>query len=301
MSLFVSTGFWSGRFTRDASGNLYGRIPGVAQDDYKLYKVAPDGTQTFIAGSALNLSFSPGIGAAARFANINMKFVIDSLGNLFTLDNYFIIKIEPNGNVSQYAGSGSQGFGDGDRTTATFDTLLGIAIDASNTLYVSENGRNTIRKITSAGQVSTLTFSAAFTPYFYNIAVDSTGVLYAIDYILHRVYKITPTGPSTADIALLAGSTEGYANGQGSAAQFRFESGSGLCVDAFGNVYVGDSGNGSIRKITPGGLVSTIAGNGTIPSENSNTQLYYPTMLSIDANGVIYVGVGDVRKITPVS
>jgi hypothetical protein len=301
MSLFLNAAFFNGFFTLDASGNLYGRL--ISQG-FNLYKVAPNGTETFIAGNGVTTEgFASGLGDVAQFSNNSMKFVIDSLGNLFTLESSFIIKIEPNGNVSQYAGTGSEGTVDGDRTTATFSGLTGIAIDASNTLYVSEYGRASIRKITSAGQVSTLTFTVDFTPSFYNIAVDSTGVLYAIDTTLQRVYKITPTGPTTADIALLAGSTGGYANGQGSAAQFSFDNISGVCVDLYGNVYVGDTYDGSIRKITPGGLVSTIAGDGTIPSDNanSNTQLNYPAGVFVDANGAVYTGVGDVRKITPVS
>ena len=303
MSLFVSANFWVANFTRDAAGNLYGRL---MTQNFNLYKIAPNGTQTFIAGNGVvNGSFIPGVGTAARFDNTMEKFVIDSFGNLFTLSNQTdrIIKIEPNGNATIYAGTGVSGYNDGDRTAATFSSPSGIAIDASNTLYVQDYARQAIRKITSAGQVSTLTFSSTFTPNFYNIAVDSNGILYAIDWNLHRVYKITPTGPTTADIALLAGSTQGYANGQGSAAQFNFDPTSGLCVDTFGNVYVADSGNGSIRKITPSGRVSTIAGNGTLPgnSENSNTQLYYPSSVSVDVNGVVYTGQFDVRKITPVS
>ena len=299
-SLFVSINFWGGAFARDTSGNLYGRI--VTQN-FNLYKVAPNGTQTFLAGNGVTGNFIPGVGAAVQFDSsfgVN-GFVIDSLGNLFTCSaSHRVIKIEPNGNVTSFAGTGTDGYNDGPTATATFSSPRGIAIDASNTLYVWEFNRKAIRKITSSGQVSTLTFSAAFNPAFYGIAVDSTGVIYATDAISDRVYKITPTGPTTADIALLAGSTVGYTNGQGSAAQFNFDSSSGLCVDAFGNVYVGDGGNGSVRKITPGGLVSTIAGNGTNAGSNSNTQLYSPSKPSIDATGVIYIGLGDVRKISPV-
>jgi hypothetical protein len=300
MSLFLSVSFLGGYFTQDGAGNLYGRL--VSQDN-KLYKVAPNGTQTFIAGNGVeNLSFIPGLGAAAQFDNSINKFVIDSLGNVFTYSSTFIVKIEPNGNVTQYAGTGDGGIDDGDRTTARFGTITAIAIDALNTLYVHQSGMHTIRKITSAGQVSTLTFSSTFTPNFYGMDVDSTGVIYVTDSSLHRVYKITPTGPTTADIALLAGSSFGYADGQGSAARFFFDGSSGVCVDMYGNVYVGDTGNGSIRKITPSGLVTTIAGNGTLAiGSNSNTQLYYPSSVSVDVNGAVYTGVGDVRKITPVS
>jgi hypothetical protein len=134
--------------------------------------------------------------------------------------------------------------------------------------------------------------------------VDSLGIVYGLELNLHRVYKITPTGPTTADIALLAGSTEGYADGQGSAARFNFHPQSGLCVDRFGNVYVGEFNNGSVRKITPSGLVSTIAGNGTNAASTgaeTNTQLYEPGGVFVTTNGVVYVATAtSIRKISPV-
>jgi hypothetical protein len=290
--------------TRDVSGNFYGRPA-----DYKYYKYSPTGTKTFLAGDGNTDSgvFTPGLGAAARFGgNGGVKqAVLDSSGNLFTVhtDTHRIIKIAPNGNVTSFAGTGTAGTGDGPAATAAFYYPIGIAIDASNTLYVSELNRKNIRKITSSGQVSTLTFSSVFDPYFYGLAVDSTGVIYGVETSLHRVYKIIPTGPASADIALLAGSTQGYANGQGSAARFYFQQTSGICVDTFGNVYVGDTSNGSVRKISPSGNVITIAGTGVNAGDRpleTNTLLYFPNTLMIDANGILYIQTSaSIRKISP--
>lgn len=305
-SFLNSTVFMEGKFTLDTSGNLYGRLQNNSGvNSFKLVKIAPNGTQTFIAGNGVpNNTFIPGLGAAVQFDNGMTKCVFDSSGNLFIAgsSNRRIIKVEPNGNTTTYAGTGTAGFGDGDRTIATFTSIGGITIDASDTVYVAEIGRKTIRKITPDGQVSTLTFSAAFSPSFYTITMDSLGTLYAIDSSLHRVYKITPTGPSTADIALLAGSTSGYTNGQGSAAQFNFvPDNSSICVDRFGNVYVADGFNGSVRKITPSGNVITIAGNGTVGTDSA-TQLFYPGTPFVDTNGVVYISTSSsVRKLTPVS
>jgi len=294
---------WYGMLELDTSGNLYYRDA----SDFKFYKITPGGTRTFVAGNGINNStFSPGLGAAAQFANQTRSMVLDSLNNIFVCNSqdndHRIIKIEPNGNVTSFAGTGTSGYTDGPAASATFDSPIGMAIDASNTLYVSEYFRKTIRKITSGGQVSTLTFTAAFNTSFYSLAVDSTGILYGLDPALNRVYKITPTGPSTADITLLAGSTAGYANGQGSAAQFNVGYDAGLCVDRFGNIYVGDGNNGSVRKITPGGLVSTIFGNGTNGASNTSTQLQTPGRPKIDSNDVIYVPTpNNFQKLTPVS
>jgi streptogramin lyase len=291
---------WNKIIARDTSGNLYYRNAA----DYKYYKIPSGGGQTFLAGNNTYGNFIPGVGAAAQFTLQPRGIVVDSSNNLFVVENNIprIIKIEPNGNVTSFAGSGTAGYTDGGANTAEFNELESIAIDASNTLYVHERGRKTIRKITSSGQVSTLTFSSASTLYFSNIAVDSLGVIYAAEPSLHRVYKITPTGPTTADIALLAGSTAGYANGQGSAAQFNLNTQSGLCVDMYGNVYVGDNNNGSVRKITPSSNVITIFGNGTNGTTDTSTQLQNPGKLVVDSNGVIYIATSrSFQKITPVS
>lgn len=300
-SLVISKSLYEGRMARDASGNFYGR-----KYDFKYYKFSPTGVETFLAGDGNGdyAVFTPGLGAAARFGeNGGVKdIVLDSSGNLFTVHSgtHRIIKIEPNGNVTSYAGTGTEGFDDGPAATATFSNPSAIAIDASNTLYVYELGRKTIRKITSSGQVSTLTFSSVFNPYFYSLAVDSTGVIYGLDTYVHRVYKIIPTGPTTADIALLAGSTVGYANGQGSAAQFSTQIG-GIAVDTFGNVYVGDDANGSVRKISPSGNVITIAGTGVnVNGQDTNTILSYPRTPIVDRNGVVYISTeSNIRKISP--
>ena len=297
---FLTIEFISNYFARDISGNVYGRLL-----DAKYYKIAPNGTQTFLAGDGDGDYgvFSPGLGAAAKIGAVTKQLVFDSLGNLFTAYSnlYRIIKIEPTGNVTFFAGTGEFGYNDGPAATASFGTLNAIAIDPLDTLYVSERSRTTIRKITSSGQVSTLTYSAAFGPQFSSIAVDAMGIIYAIEPYLHNVYKITPTGPTTADIALLAGgSTTGYVNEQGSAARFNFSIDSGICVDAYGNVYVGDTNNGSVRKISPSGNVITIAGNGT-PAIDSATQLFYSYTPIIDANGELYVTtLTSVRKLSPI-
>jgi len=296
----LSTYIWNLSITLDTSGNLYYR----SIEDLKFYKIPPGRGQTFLAGNGAYGDFIPGLGADAQFGIQPKNMVVDTMNSLFVLDSDFhrIIKIEPNGNVTSFAGTGTAGYDDGPAASASFTNPIGIAIDASNTLYVWQHTRKTIRKITSGGQVSTLTFSTAFTPSFHSIAVDSTGVIYALDISLHRVYKIIPTDSASADIALLAGSTAGYTNGQGSAAQFSFGPNSGLCVDKFRNVYVGDSNNGSVRKITPSGNVITIIGNGTNGISDTSTQLRSPGKPVVDSNGVIYIPtVASFQKITPVS
>ena len=134
----------------------------------------------------------------------------------------------------------------------------------------------------------------------FGIAIDGSGNLYVTDQGNHRIRKITPAGVVTT----LAGSSAGFADGTGTAAQFN--SPNGIAVDAWGTVYVSDSGNKRIRKITPSGVVTTVAGTGASAINNggfSSATFNAPNALAVDAFGNLYVGDSDatqqlVRKIT---
>ena len=141
-------------------------------------------------------------------------------------------------------------------------------MDGSGNVYVADTGNNTIRKITPAGVVSTLagmagssgsadgTGSAARFYYPFGVAVDGSGNVYVADTYNNTIRKITPAGV-VSTLAGTAGSS-GSADGTGSAAQFYYPC--GVAVDGSGNVYVADTDNYTIRKITPAGVVSTLAG-----------------------------------------
>jgi ATP-dependent protease HslVU (ClpYQ) peptidase subunit len=301
-ALVTSYTFRNGKFASDGAGNFYGR----KNADGKFYKVTSSGTETFIAGDGdtSTNTFTPGTGAAVRFGGYvgsgTNEFVMDSLGNIFTVhySAFSIVKIAQNGVVSRFAGTGVQGSQDGAGATATFNLLLGIAIDASDTLYVSEFFQKKIRVITKNAVVSTLTFTTSVNPSFYSLAVIPSGtILYALDTSAHQVFKITPTSSSAADFALLAGSTQGYANGQGSAAQFNISVyQSAIRVDPFGTVLVTDSS--SVRRISSAGDVTTLIGSATAIGAGSETttQLSYPS-ITLATDG-LYTGTQVIRKIS---
>ena len=257
-----------------------------------------------------------GTGAAASFDYV-AGIVHDSAGNKFVTDynNDIIRKITPSGVVSTYAGDGFRGSSDGTALVAKFALPVGITIDSSGNLFVASSASHTIRKITPAGVVSTIAGSpdvagstdamgtAARFNYPAGLAIDSANNLYVADSGNHTVRKITPMG----DVSTLAGLalTSGISNGTGTAA--RFQRPFGVTSDAGGTLYVADTFNNIVRKITPAGVVSTLAGSATgafgrTDGLGSAAKFSRPHGVKLDAAGNLYVteSLGQtVRKITP--
>lgn len=214
--------------------------------------------------------------------------------------------------VSTLAGTGAAGAIDGAAHSATFDAPFGVAVDVAGNLYVADGNNLKIRKITPSGAVTTLAGSggsghsdgigaeASFSgPYA--VAVDSNGNVYVAEPSTHTIRRVDANGVVTT----LAGSpwTAGSADGAGAAALF--SSPRGVAVDGTGNVYVADSSNSTIRKITPAGLVSTLAGSsgafGSTDGTGAAALFRSPFGTTVDASGNVYVAdVGNlkIRKIT---
>lgn len=232
---------------------------------------------------------------------------VDADGNLFVTDasDHKIRKIAANGVVSTFAGNGSMGRVDGVGTAASFRQPMGIAVDAQGNLYVSEYGNCTIRKITAAGVVSTVAGSVGVcdASAFNNprgVAVDGVGNVYVADTDNCVIKKITPLG---AVVTLAGSGTPGTADGPGVSASFRYPN--GIAVDWLGNVYITDSGSHRIRKITPGGWVSTIAGTGSAGNSDGNglsASFNLPTGIAVESSGSLVVsdsGNYSIRRISP--
>lgn len=200
--------------------------------------------------------------------------------------------------VSTFAGSGVSGAVNGTGTAASFNRPKGVAVDSSGYLYVVDSNNKTIRKISPAGEVTTLVAAGSFSSP-QGIAVDSSGNLYVSDYS-NTIYKITSAGVVTA---FTGSGSSGFADGTGAAASF--DAPLGLAVDASGNVYVADSGNDRIRKISPTGVVTTLAGSGSygsVDGTGSAASFYRPTGVAVDGSGNVYVadsGSYKIRKVTP--
>src|SRR5688572_10204665 len=261
-----------------------------------------------VAGNG-TLGFADGNIADARFYQPT-GVAVDAAGNIYVADseNHRIRKITSGGIVSTLAGTGTSGSAEGVGTAAQFNSPRAVAVDATGNIYVADGINNKIRKITPAGEVSTLAGSGASgfadgegtNAKFYfpkGIALDASGNIYVADDINHRIRKITPTGT----VSTIAGSTSGSDDGDGINA--KFNSPRGVTLDAAGNIYVADAANHRIRKITPTGTVTTIAGSTVGVTEGIGTAAKFntPGGIAVDASGNIFVADDEnerIRKIT---
>jgi hypothetical protein len=296
----------------DAAGNVY-----VADTlNHTIRKITSAGVVSTLAGSTGSSGSADGTGSAARFF-APRDIAVDATGNVYVGDtnNFTVRKITPAGAVSTLAGlAGSAGSVDGAGSAARFAAPQGIALDAAGNLYVADSSNFTIRKITPAGVVATLAGSAGNpgntdgtggSARFSNptsVALDATGNVYVADFSNHTIRKITPAGV----VSTLAGSAGLLGSNDGTGSAARFSNPLGVAVDAAGNVYVADFNNDTIRKITPAGVVSTLAGLAGSPGSSDGTgsaaRFRNPRDVAVDAAGNVYVADTDndsIRKITP--
>jgi gliding motility-associated-like protein len=253
----------------DASGNIYAA-------DYTanvIRKITPAGVATTFAGSG-TAGNANGTGTAATF-NKPAGVVVDAAGNVYISDsgNNLVRKITPAGVVTTFAGSGVAGNTNGTGTAARFNNPHGLTIDGSGNIYVADFAGNDIRKITPAAVVTTFAGSgtagsangtgiAATFSGPSGLSADGSGNIYVADYTNNLIRKITPA----AVVTTFAGSgTAGSTDGTGTGASFK--SPYAITTDGAGNVYVAEASN-KIRVLTPGAVVTTLAGSGTAGSTN---------------------------------
>ncbi|MGH9562002.1 MAG: SBBP repeat-containing protein, partial [Terracidiphilus sp.] len=218
------------------------------------------------------------------------------------------------GDVTTFVGTaGISGHADGVGGNASFSSPVAVATDGAGNLYVADYGNDTIRKVTPAGEVTTIagmagekgdvdgTGAAARFTTPYSIATDSQGNIYVAEISSHLIRKITPAGVVTT-LAGKAGEA-GHADGIGTNATFY--SPHGVATDKEGNVYVADYGNDTIRKITPAGVVTTLAGqvgqgaNGEFDGVGTSATFFQPMAVATDRAGNIFVLEADnIREIT---
>ena len=282
----------------DGSGDIY-----VGDtNNQTIRKITPAGVVTTLAGLAGVRGTADGAGSAARFA-LPMGIAIDSAGNLYVADagNETIRRVTPAGTVTTYAGQPNvSGTADGPAASASFMHPTDVALDASGNLYVSDTMNGTIRKITSGGVVSTLAGSRAAghtdgtgtAASFYwpeGLTVDAAGNVYVADTCNGAIRKMTPSGVVTT----IAGQAPCNGSVDGAASVARFDYPADVTIDAAGNIFVADTDNDTVRRISPAGLVSTIAGlsgqSGHTDGIGSAARFDYPTGIAVDGSGNVYV------------
>ena len=300
----------------DSAGNVFVADCG----NNTIRKVTAAGVVTTLAGSAGVQGSADGTGSAARFSGPS-GVAVDGAGNVFVADcgNSLIRMVTAAGVVTTLAGGGvGSGFGssyDATGSEARFNGPSGVAVDSAGNLFVADRGNNTIRKVTAAGVVTTLVGEpnaqmwesrsadgAGSAARFYGpsgVAVDSAGNLFVADSQNNTIRKVTAAGVVTT----LAGSAEvfGSADGTGNAA--RFYSPTGVAVDGLGNVFVADSNNYTIRKVTAAGVVTTLAGSagasGSADGTGSAARFSGPNGVAVDSAGNVFVAdVYTIRKVT---
>jgi len=284
----------------DAAGNAY------VVSDCSVRKITPDGTVTTLAGKYGAPGSTDGTGAAARF-NYPQGIAVDrNSGIIYVSDSYnhTIRKITQAGVVTTFAGLAGDPdevfFKDGTGFAARFFYPWGIAVDSLGNVYVADENNCRIRMIEPAGVVTTFAgngfqgqnngsaLGASFR-FPTGVAVDAARNIYVADYANNAIRKITQAGQVTT----LAGNvnSEGYADGQGTAAVF--DNPISVAADAAGNVYVADYSNHVIRYISTTGAVTTVAGMyaspGNVNGVASAARFFFPAGIALDPNGKLLV------------
>jgi uncharacterized protein (TIGR03437 family) len=293
----------------DSSGNLYIADTGNSA----IRKVDTKNNISTIAGTGTPGAATDGSDATKATLNFPSGVAVDSSGNVYIADslNLRIRKVASGGGISTVAGNGVYSYsGDGGPATAAqLNSPEAVAADSSGNLYIADTGNNVVRKVVNgtitnfAGNASAGSGSGQLNgPQ--GLAVDSSGNVYISDTQNNRVLKATPAGA----ISTYAGNgAAGFGGDGGAAGSAQLNSPLALAVDSGGNLYIADFGNSRIRKVTPGGAISTVAGNGAAGYSGdglaaANAQINLPQGVAVDAAGDIFIadsGNGVVRMVTP--
>jgi uncharacterized protein (TIGR03437 family) len=246
-----------------------------------------------------------GLGGPAVSATlISPRWVAtDTAGNVFVSDNYYhqVFRVNAAGTITLVAGTGLQGFsGDGGTATqAQLDGPAGLAVDTAGNLFIADSANGRIRKVTAAGVISTV----ASIPSPNGLAVDGTGILYVSQSGLHTIRQVRPDGTNS----IYAGTgTAGFLGDLGLATAARLFEPTGVKLDAAGNLFFADTQNRRVRKITPQGIITTVAGNGALANTGDGGLATAAPMgavfdIAIDANNVLYIADGNFARVRVVN
>lgn len=273
------------------------------------------GQLAIIAGNGNYGSPSPGPATSTPVSNPS-AVAADSAGDVFiAASGQRIYEVTPSGTLSYVAGNGSYGAPTpGPATSSDLFSPQGLAVDSAGDLYISDTGSNRILKVTPSGTLSVIAGnggSGAPTPgpatsselqQPEGIAVGSAGDVFIADTYNGDVEKVTPSGT----LSIVAGTGSFGAPTAGPAASSRLYAPRGVAVDSAGNLYIADSGNEVVEKVSPSGTLSVFAGTGSIgspaPGPATSSGLWLPYEVAVDSTNDVYIADSqhdDIDKVTP--
>ncbi len=263
--------------------------------------------------------------AAAALLFAPSRVALDRSGNLFIVEkgHHRVRRITPVGEINTVAGNGTVGFsGDGGAATeAQLNTPNAVAVDAAGNLYIADSGNQRIRRVTPAERIDTIAGTGIsgfngdglpgteshldLSPEFGGLAVGPDSSVYFSDSNHHRIRRVilpaglVASGPGAGDRAGFSGD-----GGPAAAARLRFPA--GLAFDREGNLYIADSGNHRIRRVSPAGLITTVAGNGAPGAGGDDgpallASLNSPSDVAADADGNLFIADTANRRLRRVS
>lgn len=301
---------------RGVAVDRVGNVAVADADVQTVCLITPSGQLSVLAGSASRHGGADGAAGVARF-NRPCGVVAYGEGQLVVSDNFghTLRTVAPDGTVATLAGKvGATGGTDGKGEEARFFWPSGMVGDAEGNVYVADAGNHTLRKVAADGTVTTLAGSAGAAGFAdgagaaarfawpADVALDNVGYLIVADKGNHVIRRVSPKG----EVATLAGraGTAGRADGAGAAA--RFNTPTGVAVDRLGNIFVADTGSHTLRKIVPGGEVTTLAGcagmKGGLDGLKGAARFNGPAAVVVDGAGNVLVADRDnhmIRQVTP--
>ena len=303
----IDAGLYTG-VAVDGSGNLY-----YIAGDYRIRRVATDGIITNVAGTGVNGHSGDGGPATSAQLFFPSYVAIDASGNLYITEYGRIRKVSAGGTITTVAGTGVDGYsGDGGPAIkAALYSARGIAVDRSGNLYIAELG-NRVRRVSADGTITTVAgtgrrgYSGDGGPAINamlnqpnGLAVDGSGNLYIADLDNH-VRRVSAAGIITT-VAGAGGS--GYSGDGGPAITAQLNYPAAVAADGFGNLYIADYDNHRIRKVSPGGIISSVAGGGTGGDGGPaiKARLANPSAVAVDGSGNLYIadaGSWRIRKVS---